>query len=94
MVEEGYEPDMDLITEQVRTEMESDVRHLLTMLPPDQVEKIMGAEVLGKLRKSRLAKAKSAPQPIKSAVKDVAPAKREAAKIPEKKQTIRDFLKV
>jgi uncharacterized damage-inducible protein DinB len=94
MVEEGYEPDMNIITEQVRTEMEADVKHLLTMLPPEKVEQIMGAEVLGKLRKSRLAKAKAAPVPVKSAIKDTAPAKPQINKKEAPKQTIRDFLKV
>ena len=96
MVEDGTEPDMEIIANQVRTEMESDIKHLLTILPVDKVEAILGAEVLSKLRKNRLAKAPSkvVPPTIKSQVKDVATkTKKEEAK-PAEKQTMRSFFGV
>lgn len=94
MVEEGYEPDMEIIAEQVRNEMNSDIKHLLTILPVDKVEAILGQEVLGKLRKNRLDKAKKAPPTLKSQVKDVAakPAKKEEK--PAEKVTMRKFFGV
>lgn len=94
MVEDGYEPDMDIITEQVRTEMNNDIKHLMSILPVEDVEKILGQEVLGKLRKNRLAKSKTPPVPVKSQIKDVsmkAPKKEE--KVAEK-ITMRNFFKV
>lgn len=94
MVEEGYEPDMEIIAEQVRNEMNSDIKHLLTILPADQVEKILGAEVLGKLRKNRLDKSKKAPPTLKSQVKDVAAKPVAKVETPAAKQTLRDFFKV
>lgn len=94
MVEEGYEPDMEIIAEQVRTEMNGDIKHLLSILPVDKVEQILGTEVLGKLRKSRLAKAKTAPPTLKSQVKDVAAQKVAKEEKPAAKQTMRDFFKI
>lgn len=96
MVEEGYEPDMDLITNQVRDEMNNDIKHLLNIMPADQVEKILGKEVLGKLRKNRLAKAtKTPPAPLKSTIRDVnvkAPKTEEKPK--ERTTTMKDFFGV
>lgn len=94
MVEEGYEPDMEIIAEQVRNEMNGDIKHLLSILPVDKVEAILGTEVLGKLRKSRLAKAKVAPPTLKSQVKDVAAQKLVKDEKPAIKQTMKQFFKV
>ena len=94
MVEEGYEPDMEIIAEQVRTEMNSDIKHLLSILPADQVEKILGKEVLTKLRTNRLAKAKVAPPTLKSQIKDVAAKPTKKEEKPAEKQTFREFFKV
>ena len=94
MVEEGYEPDMEIIAEQVRTEMNGDIKHLLSILPVDKVEQILGTEVLGKLRKSRLAKAKVVPPTLKSQVKDVAAQKVVKEEKPAAKQTMREFFRV
>lgn len=89
-VDAGYEPDMDIIANIVREEVNNDVKHLLNVLPVDKVEALMGKEVLDKLRKSRLASAKKAPTPIKSIAKDVAAKKQEESK-PVQKVTMRDF---
>ena len=94
MVEEGYEPDMEIIAEQVRTEMNGDIKHLLSILPVDKVEQILGTEVLGKLRKSRLAKAKVVPPTLKSQVKDVAAQKVVKEDKPKQKETMRNFFGV
>lgn len=91
MVEEGYEPDMEIITEQVRTEMEGDIKHLLTILPVDKVEAILGQEVLGKLRTSRLSKAKKAPPVLKTQIKDVSAPKEKKVEAPKEKISMKDF---
>lgn len=93
-VEEGYEPDMEAIANIVREEVNNDVKHLLTVLPPEKVEAILGQEVLGKLRKNRLANAKKPPVPVKSAVKDVAPTKKEEPKKQAEKITMKQFFGV
>lgn len=92
-VEEGYEPDMDIISNIVRDEVNGDIKHLLNILPVDKVESLIGKEVLDKLRKSRLATAKKAPTSIKSIAKDVA-ARKPEVKQDVKKQTIKDFFGV
>lgn len=93
-VEEGYEPEMDLITNIVREEVNNDVKHLLTVLPVDKVEQLLGQEVLGKLRKNRLANAKKTPPPTKKIAADVAAKKPEPAPTNQQKLTIKDFLGV
>lgn len=91
-VEEGYEPDMSIIANIVREEVNNDIKHLLNVLPVDKVEALMGKEVLDKLRKSRLASAKKAP-PVtaKTIARDVAPKKPQINNQQAKKQTIKDF---
>lgn len=90
-VEEGYEPDMDIIANIVREEVNGDVKHLLNILPADKVEQLIGKDVLDKLRKNRLAGSKKAPPvTVKTLSKDVA-AKKPEAKQTVNKQTMRDF---
>lgn len=89
-VDEGYEPDMDVITKIVREEIEGDVRHLLNILPVDKVEAIMGKTVLDKLRKSRLSSTKKAPISTKSITKDVAASKADNSKAMSK-VTMKEF---
>lgn len=93
-VDEGYEPDMGIITNIVRDEINEDIQHLLRVLPVDKVEALIGKDVLNKLRTSRLASAKKVPTPIKSNVKDVAAKKQQASTEPIQRQTIRDFFKI
>ena len=92
-VDAGYEPDMDIIANIVRDEVNNDVRHLLNVLPVEKVEALMGKDVLEKLRKNRLAAAKKTPTPIKSIAKDIAP-KKEVKSEAAPKVTIRDFFGV
>lgn len=95
MVDGGYEPDMDIITNMVRDELEKDVKHLLTVLPVEKVEAILGQDVLGKLRKNRLANSKKPTTiPTKKVAVDVAAMKKQEPKKESKPQTIRDFFKV
>lgn len=89
-VEEGYEPDMEIIAGIVREEVNGDVKHLLNILPADKVEQLLGKDVLDKLRKNRLSSAKKAPITVKSIAKDVA-SKKPEIKSSVNKQTMRDF---
>jgi hypothetical protein len=90
-VEEGYEPDMSIISDIVRGEINDDIKHLMNILPVDKVEALIGKDVLNKLRTSRLSGAKKAPPVIKAAVKDVAASKPASPIAAMKKQTIKDF---
>jgi hypothetical protein len=93
-VDEGYEPDMAIIADIVRGEINEDIQHLLRVLPVDKVEALIGKDVLNKPRTSRLASAKKAPPSTKALVKDIAAKKVEAAPSNTPRQTIRDFFKV
>lgn len=90
-VDEGYEPDMGIISNIVRDEINEDIQHLLRVLPVDKVEALIGKDVLNKLRTSRLASAKKAPMPMKHAVKDIAQKKVATNTTPAPRQTIKDF---
>jgi hypothetical protein len=91
-VEEGYEPDMEIIANIVREEVNGDVKHLLNILPADKVEQLLGKDVLDKLRKNRLAGIKKAPPvTIKTLGKDVANKRPESKVSASSKQTMRDF---
>lgn len=90
-VEDGYEPDMDIIANIVREEVNNDVKHLLNILPADKVEQLLGKEVLDKLRKNRLAGGKKAPPvTVKTLGKDVAN-KKQVEQTAAQKQTMRSF---
>jgi len=93
-VDEGYEPDMGMITNIVRDEINEDIQHLLRVLPVDKVEALIGKDVLNKLRTSRLASAKKAPAALKSTVKDVAVKKQQQNTEAIKKMTMKDFFGV
>jgi hypothetical protein len=93
-VEEGYEPDMDIISNIVRDELNGDIQHLMNILPPQQIEKILGKDVLNKLRTNRLATAKKAPPSLKSSVKDIAVKQSAIPSAPAQRQTIKDFFKI
>ena len=55
----------------VRDEIQSDISDMFAAMPEDVVEKLIGKDTLGRIRKKNLSKAKSAPPvPVKSAVKD------------------------
>ena len=93
-VDEGYEPDMSIISNIVRDEINEDIQHLLRVLPVDKVEALIGKDVLNKLRTSRLAGAKKVPAPVKSSIKDVAAKKSIASSTPAQKVSIKDFFGV
>lgn len=89
-VDEGYEPDMDIIANIVREEVNADLKRRVNTLSADQLEEFFGKDILEKLRKNRLAGAKKAPTPMKSIAKDVA-TKRPEQKPTATKQSMRDF---
>lgn len=76
----------------VEEEMKSDLKQMFAVLPEDVIEKLVGKDVLGRLRKKNVAKAKgSAPIPSKR-VLDVGAKKSEPK--PGNKQTFRQYFKV
>lgn len=76
----------------VREEIQEDLRQMFAVLPEETVEKLIGKDVLGKLRKKNVAKAKAsgAPQPLKSSIPDAGGKKIDSDK-PKTKQTMKQF---
>ena len=68
---EGIELTPDDVIPLVRDEIQGDLRDMFSAMPEEVVEKLIGKETLGRIRKKNLSKAKSAPPaPVKSAIKD------------------------
>jgi hypothetical protein len=78
----------------IREEIQADVRVMLQSMPVEMVEQFLGQEVINTLRKSRVAAAKKAPVPVKSAVKDIGKPVQKKPEAPKKPVTIKDFFGV
>lgn len=77
----------------VKEEIQSDIKELINALGEDKVESFIGKDVLDKVRKKNLAKAKATPATVKAAIKDVGSAKKADAK-PADKVSMKDFFKI
>lgn len=71
-LEKGIDVTVDDVMPLVKKEMVDDMQQLISSLPDEAVEQFIGKDLLNRLRKKNLAKAKAAPpQPVKSSIKDV-----------------------
>lgn len=70
----------------------SEFKEIITALSDDQLEDFLGKEVLGRLRKKNVAKAKAAQ--TANQVKSIGQSKTKEEAKPENKQTIRQWLKI
>ncbi len=78
----------------IREEILDDIRQMSQAMPIETLEKLFGGDVLTKIRKKNVAKAKAQPQTqAKAAIKDVGAVKSEK-KEAAKKQTFKDFFGV
>lgn len=76
----------------VEQEMHSDLKEMFAAMPEDVIEALVGKDVITRIRKKNIAKAKGAntpPVPVNSAIKDVG--KKAEPKTAEKKQTFKNF---
>lgn len=95
----GLQEGMDVTPEDVlplvREEIQQEIKQMFGVMPEDVIEKIIGNDVLGKLRKKRVAQAK-APAPAKKVAVDTGAANNRAKEPtePAKKVTIKDFFKI
>lgn len=90
-LENGIDANPEDVVPLVQQEIEDDIKQMFAAMPEEVVEKIIGKDILGKVRKKNLAKAPP-PTPVKSAVKDVG-AKKET-KQESQKMSFKDFFKV
>jgi hypothetical protein len=92
-LENGIDIHPDDVISLVREEIQGDIQQMFAVMPEEVVEKLIGKDVLGKIRKRNVAKAKGAgqpPVPVKSAIKDVGQ-KSQAEEKPIQKKTIKQL---
>lgn len=68
-IQEGIDVTPNDVVPLVREEMQNDLREMFAIMPEDVIEQIIGKDVISRIRKKNLAKAKQAPQTVNS-VKD------------------------
>lgn len=92
---EGIDVTPEDVLPLVRDEIQNDLREMFAVMPDEVIEKIVGKDVFNRVRKKNVAKAKSAPQPVKSAIKDTGASTKGAANSSDaQKKTFRDFFGV
>lgn len=95
----GLQNNLDLNADDVlplvRQEMQTDLKEMFQVMPDEVIEALVGKDVITRIRKKSVAKAKAAqpPTPISKSIKDSGQSKPKEAKA-EKKQTFKEFFKV
>jgi hypothetical protein len=85
-LQNGVELTPDEIMPLVREEIAEDLKQMLSVSSDDVIEALIGKDVLNRLRKKSVAKAKAnPPQPIRSGVKDSGRTSAKAPEVTEKK---------
>lgn len=90
-IENGINADPEDVLPLVQAEIQDDIKQMFGVMPEDVIEKIIGKDVLTKVRKKNLAKAP--PTPVKKSIPDVG-AKNTPKAQPNQQQTFKDFFKV
>ena len=80
----------DEIVPLVKEEIQQDLKDMFAVMPEEVIEQLVGKDVIGRIRKKQIAKAKSAPVPVNKAIQDSGKKADDGAK-DDKKQTIKDF---
>lgn len=92
---EGIDVSPEDVLPLVREEIQNDLREMFAVMPDEVIEKIVGKEVFNRVRKKNVAKAKTAPAPVKSAIKDSGASSKSATSNGSgEKKSFRDFFGV
>jgi hypothetical protein len=91
---EGIDVSPEDVLPLVREEIQNDLREMFAVMPDEVIEKIVGKEVFSRVRKKNVAKAKSAPTPVKSAIKDTGASSKATSANSAEKKSFRDFFGV
>lgn len=78
----------------VREEMQSDLKAMFAVMPDEVIEQLVGKDVIGRIRKKSVAKAKEKgvpPQPLSKSLQDTG-SKEKKDEEPKKRMTIKEFL--
>lgn len=78
-VQNGLDISADDIMPVVREDIANDLKQMFAVMPEEAIERIVGKDVLTKIRKKNISKVKSAaaPTPLKSSIRDVGATKKE-----------------
>ena len=79
-LKEGLDVSPEDVLPLVREEILDDIRQMAQAMPLDTIEKLFGGDILTKIRKKNVAKAKSSPQTAKPKLPDVGATKSEPKK--------------
>lgn len=93
-LEHGIELSAQEIAPIIKNTNISEFKELMNALSDDQLEDFIGKEIIGRLRKKNVAKAKAVETSSSVKSTGTSESKKAESKEPVKKQTIRDFLKV
>ena len=77
----------------VKDEMQNDLKEMFAVMPEDVIEQLIGKDVIGRIRKKNLARAKEAPQTAKS-IKDTGKLTEAKESNDGPKQSFKDFFKI
>jgi hypothetical protein len=91
-LENGVDATAESILPLVEQEVQEDIKAMFAASPDDVLEKLIGKDVITKMRKNTLKKAP--PQPVKSAVKDVGVDKKQSETKQTQKKSYKDFFGV
>ena len=70
-LQEGLDVSPEDVLPLVRQEMQNDLKEMFAVMPEDVVEQLVGKDVINRIRKKSVAKAKAQPpQPVKSGIRD------------------------
>lgn len=88
----GYDLTAEDILPLVRSDIISDIQHMIKSMPQEAVENIIGKDIFTSVRKKNLAKAKTqTPGATKSSIKDVGNSNKVESKSSKDKKNMRDF---
>jgi len=93
-LQSGKDVPVESIVSLAKEEILDDIKQMFGAMPAETIEAILGKETLTKVRKNKIAAAKNPPQPLNSAIKEVAGASRAASSKAEEKVSFRDFFKL
>lgn len=92
-LQEGLDVTPDDVLPLVKEEMHADLKQMFSVMPEDVIEQLVGIENINKIRRNKIAKAKSKPPvPSKSAIKDVGNMKK--PEVPVEKVSFKKFFGV
>lgn len=90
-VNEGLDVTPEDVLPLVKEEMQNDLKEMFAVMPEDVIEQLIGKDVLTKIRKKNLQKAKQAQVAAKPQIQDTGKAKESSKTDAEKKQSMKDF---